>query len=139
MCGMLRHWASAVCVVVVASCLAGTVHAGEWITELGVGYKVQQSEVMEPNLTVCEFWSDERFQSGSCGGDNPVFIGWPIAYEWTWRPSVVVRAGWFHFSSWFDGSNTPVEVLDFGDDNELTFDALAVSVRFNWAKMRRGK
>ena len=62
----------------------------------------------------------------SCGGDNPVFVGWPIAWEkdfgvWT------VRAGWFHLSHWFDG----------GQDRELHMDCACASATINWTELRR--
>lgn len=70
-----------------------------------------------------------NFRGASCGGDNPVFIGWPIAWErelegqgiWT------VRLGWFHMSHWNDG----------GAERETHFDCICASIKVNWGAVTR--
>jgi hypothetical protein len=64
---------------------------GELITELGMGYKIPQttSTVLLPQChQVHEIEFRPAAQEGdsywgrndaSCGGDNPIFVGWPIA------------------------------------------------------------
>lgn len=59
-----------------------------------------------------------------CGGDNPLFIGWPVAYQ---TPGGRFRVGWFHMSHWFDG----------GKDRETHFDCLCASWTFNWARLKK--
>lgn len=72
---------------------------------------------------------DINFRGSSCGGDDPIFSGWPVAYQkdfgvWT------VRAGWFHYSHWFDG----------GRDRELHLDCIpCATVTFNWTKWKDGR
>jgi len=117
------------------------------ITEFGMGYKIPEttSLLMQAQCHVVKTQPDESpsmvtvpyndrigwFDDISCGGDNPIFVGWPIAWEkdfGVWR----VRAGWFHFSHWFDG----------GNDRELHMDALTTTATFNWTKWagkRKGK
>lgn len=101
------------------------------ITEFGAGVKSPgtTSVLMRKEChlaTIIETKPDTPsldYRDASCGGDDPIFIGWPIAWEkdlgvWT------VRAGWFHFSHWFDGKS----------DRELHMDAAAVTAKFNWSK-----
>lgn len=103
------------------------------ITDIGVGYKLPTtSVVMLEDCHEVEIVEtrparpDLDYRRASCGGDNPAFIGWPIAWErdfgvWT------LRAGWFHLSHWFDGKSR----------RELHMDAAAVSVTINWSELRR--
>lgn len=105
----------------------------EIISELGMGYKLPTTSVVMQEdchaVTITEtrpHRPDIFYRPASCGGDNPVFIGWPIAWQkdfglWT------VRAGWFHLSHWFDG----------GSDRELHMDAAAVTFTVNWSELRR--
>jgi hypothetical protein len=110
------------------------------ITELGAGmkYPATTSVVLQE---VCHeaLVTETRpptpsldYRLSSCGGDNPVFIGWPVAWESTFSSIWTVRAGWFHLSHWFDG----------GSDREVHMDALVVTTTFNWTewrKVRRGR
>ena len=121
----------------------------DWVTEIGMGYKIpgQYSAILDPLcqqvlLTGEHFTSPDSPNFGkvrsSCGGDNPVFIGWPIAWQsdgigkhnaTTWR------IGWFHLSHWFDGGN----IFKGGDRHETSMDALAVSITMNWSQRRRSR
>ena len=56
----------------------------------------------------------------SCGGDNPVFVGWLIGWEF---PNGV-RVGLFHKSQWFDGNG------------ELQFNCICASYTIRWRKFR---
>lgn len=104
------------------------------ITEFGAGIKLPASTslLLQENChsaTITETRPTDPGRDGgltSCGGDNPVFIGWPIAWEhdfgvWT------VRAGWFHLSHWFDG----------GGDRELHMDCACVTWGINWSERRK--
>lgn len=62
----------------------------------------------------------------SCGGDNPVFVGWPIAYQ---SPTGNWRVGWFHMSHWFDG----------GSSRETHFDCVCASWTVNWSSKWRNR
>jgi hypothetical protein len=112
---------------------------GSLVTEVGMGYKIEAttSTVLLPDchrVTGIEFQPEQREGdeswgrvSASCGGDNPVFIGWPLAYEWESKTGALRwRAGWFHYSHWFDGHS----------DRETHFDAAAVSVTIVWGKRK---
>lgn len=106
------------------------------ITEFGMGYKVPTttSVVMLPSCHIVRLTgpiyndpdSDHYGREyASCGGDDPIFVGWPIAYQSDFKDEIwMVRAGWYHFSHWFDG----------GQDRELHMDAVAVTTTFNWTK-----
>lgn len=104
------------------------------VTEFGFGYKVSDttSFVLQERCHTAEklkLANGEIFHHGvrSCGGDNPLFIGWPIAYEHEFDGPWTVRAGWFHMSHWFDG----------GADREVHMDAAVVSFKFNWSDRKR--
>ena len=111
------------------------------VSTMGTGFKLnnQSSAVLDPNCTMILFTQGKEFRNGrkeaSCGGDNPIFIGWPIAMEKNmpyWR----VKWGWFHMSSIFDGSK-----LDWlhGDQREVHFDCVCMEATFNWSKRRRNR
>lgn len=64
----------------------------------------------------------------SCGGDNPAFVGYPIAIEREFRDGAFeLRIGWFHQSQWFDAGA------------ELHIDMVSVEATFNWSQMRRNR
>lgn len=63
----------------------------------------------------------------SCGGDDPIFIGWPVAWQSNFSDVWTLRAGWFHYSHWTDG----------GDDRELHMDCICTTVTFNWTALGR--
>lgn len=108
------------------------------ITEFGAGVKSPRTtsvilreechvaKIIETNPdTPSIYWRD-----ASCGGDDPLFIGWPVAYEWTSPREVFrIRAGWFHLSHWFDG----------GPDRETHLDCACVSLTVNWSKRRAAR
>lgn len=74
----------------------------------------------------------------SCGGDNPAFIGWPIAWESDWfgkRDGFKLRGGWFHYSNWFDGG----KYLQGGDSHETSMDMAAFTITFNWTNWARNR
>lgn len=104
------------------------------ITEFGAGVKSPgtTSVIMRKEChlaTIIETRPDTpglNYRDASCGGDDPVFIGWPVAWQkdfgvWT------LRAGWFHFSHWFDGR----------EDRELHMDCACFTATINWTD--RGK
>jgi hypothetical protein len=110
-----------------------TAHAGEFITEFGGGYKnlpstsfLLNSNCQKAIVTRPEWPENPRGLTDdySCGGDNPVFVGWPIAYEWTLTRGNSVRLGHFHMSQWFDGNG------------ELHLDCVCASFTFRWGKLR---
>lgn len=109
--------------------LALPAHA-DIISEFGMGVKVSTtSYVMRPEChTVYSYPPGDRPEAGflrSCGGDNPTFVGWPLAYEWT-SPSgrYRLRGGWFHYSNWFDG----------GRRRETHMDCLCGSLTIRWRR-----
>jgi hypothetical protein len=105
---------------------------GEFVTELGMGYKMPRTTSLvlvpecETALVRAPTIPEYDYLNSSCGGDNPAFIGWPVAYEWQVGDVYSVRAGWFHYSNWFDG----------GSDRETHMDLLAVTVTIHWGRLR---
>lgn len=102
------------------------------ITEIGGGWKLNgtTSLVLQPNCHSAVIYETRPVDPGrndgltSCGGDNPLFVGWPIAYQ---TPDARFRIGWFHMSHWFDG----------GRDRETHLDCLCASWTFNWTERGR--
>lgn len=104
------------------------------ITELGAGWKLPRSTstlllpechlavVIETRPQTDSIW----YRKASCGGDNPAFIGWPIAWEREFRGPWRMRCGWFHYSNWFDG----------GHDRETHMDVAACAATFNWSRRK---
>lgn len=123
-------------VLAAASLLPVNALKADIITEFGAGIKIpastsilmlEECHVAQP-LEMRPSDPSLEYRVSSCGGDDPIFIGWPIAWEkdfGVWS----VRAGWFHFSHWFDG----------GRDRELHMDAGAVTATFNWTEWKRGR
>lgn len=116
------------------------------ITEIGMAYKLeggQTSQLLWPSCRkayVTPQYADVPRAPGlaSCGGDNPAFIGWVLAWqskELGPRKGIMVRAGAFHFSHWFDGGN----YFNGGDDSELHGTWPAVTVTLNWSNMIRNR
>lgn len=124
--------------------------AGEFLTEVGMGVKLEKSTsflllpACHTALVTAPKWPDNPRGAGgefladgshittpngawSCGGDDPTFIGWPIAYEWDVGKHYSVRAGWFHYSNWFDG----------GHDRETHMDVIAMTVTIHWGSFGR--
>lgn len=121
------------------------------ITEFGMGWKSPNTSIvmlpecrqvhlhddLSPGLKLTDPTSRHWGRpTTSCGGDNPAFIGWPIAWESKWRGSFKYRVGWFHYSNWFDGG----KYLKGGDRHETHMDLVAGTITFNWTRWRnRGK
>lgn len=117
------------------------------ITEFGLGYKVDVSFVLSPG---CERIHDHKwnyetggyegtFREFPCGGDNPAFIGWPLAWESEWKgkhSAMRYRVGWLHYSNWFDGGETFKGV---GDGFETHMDLIAAVMTVNWTRRRRSR
>jgi hypothetical protein len=103
---------------------------GGFITEIGGGFKdlrstsyLLRSECIKA-VVIDPTWpaNPRGYQAYSCGGDNPVFVGWPIAYEWDLRRGNSVRLGYFHLSQWFDNAG------------EVHLDCFCSSFTIRWGK-----
>ena len=138
--------------------LAGAARA-DVITEFGIGWKVPENNVVplgssalfhpdcsQVNFAVASNRAYTRENSphwgkrtASCGGDNPIFIGWPVAFESNWRGPWRWRVGWFHLSHWGDGNpDSPIaQIFGEGDEHELTLDCLCATATFNWTRWSR--
>ena len=136
----MKRLALAIVLFSAALSIAECAHSAEHsiITEFGMGYKMQDgtSYLLLPQCKQAIVVNPETNPRGNgaygCGGDNPAFIGWPIAYEWEGDDEVwSFRAGYFHYSNWFDGGN----YLQGGDEWETRMDLLAVTATFNWTEM----
>lgn len=111
--------------------------AADVISEIGMGVKIERSTsyLMLPACRTAvvtdPIWPENPRGYGlySCGGDDPLFIGWPVAWQSDFSDVWTVRAGWMHFSHWFDG----------GSDRELHMDAIASTVTFNWSAWKRNR
>lgn len=105
------------------------------VTEFGAGYKLPRSTsvLLLPECHLATIIQTQPstprldFRNASCGGDNPAFIGWPVAWQSSFSDIWTVRTGWFHLSQWFDG----------GKDREIHMDAIAVTTTFNWSEWKR--
>lgn len=118
--------------LIAALLLCGTAQA-DIITEFGGGLKLDRgtSVVFRPECR--QVLTMEGYLT-SCGGDNPVFVGWPIAWEREYNDGVgSLRIGWFHLSHWFDGGN----VIHSGDIHELKLNCLCASWTVNWSQRQR--
>lgn len=105
---------------------------GGFITEFGGGWKdlsstsyLLRSEcikavVVDPSWPV----NPRGGHTFSCGGDQPLFVGWSIAYEWELRRGNRVRLGHFHLSQWFDAAG------------EIHLDCICSTFTFRWGKRR---
>jgi hypothetical protein len=108
----------------------------EVVTEFGGGWKspYTTSLVMREychSAMVIETRPDHpeyNYLLSSCGGDNPVFVGWPVAWQSEFSDVWTIRAGWFHLSHWFDGNA----------DREVHMDCACATVTFSWSEWRRG-
>lgn len=110
-------------------CLATLpINAQGLFTEIGLGIKIQgTSRALKPS---CSVLYDSNGELYSCGGDNPIFIGWPLAWEFPRGQ----RFGWFHMSHWADGRNNPQFLQDMGDGREIAFNCLCYTHKFEWFK-----
>lgn len=123
-------WATAVGLVLIATHPA---HA-DMIAEFGGGFKgPSSSEVYAPGCRrvfivdatpAVKFDPQGRQRTVNCGGSEPVFIGWPVAWE---SPNGNTRVGWFHMSHWLSGP-------PFNHDTELSFNCLCATHKFHWGK-----
>ena len=120
------------CVVLfVGLLLLATCARADVVSEFGMGYKMPYttSVVMLPQCHVVVPLGVDGSpvlgrKSASCGGDNPAFVGWPIAWEKDFDGPLSIRAGWFHYSNWFDG----------GRGRETHMDLAAVTLTVNWSE-----
>lgn len=118
-------------ILIIVLLTASNALAGEFITELGGGFMERQKSsyiltqdcksvvVINPTTSPREI----HFPY-SCGGDDPLFIGWPIAYEFN---NGNTRIGWFHYSHWFDNRG------------ETQFNCLCASHKITWKNFKRNK
>jgi hypothetical protein len=107
------------------------------ISEIGGGYKFTYSDVLSPKCeyvfltqaTKEDFMFDGqgRQKTVPCGGTNPIFIGWPVAYQ---TPDARFRIGWFHMSHWFSGE-------PFNNKPETNFNCLCTTWTVNWTKRHK--
>lgn len=120
-------------VVVVTYFVSAPLAHADIISEFGGGLKVASSEVFDPGCRrvfivdadrSVMFDPKGRQKTVSCGGSNPVFVGWPIAWE---SPNGNTRVGWFHISHWFSGP-------PFNHDYELTMNCLCAVHKFHWSR-----
>lgn len=129
-------------------CLATAAQA-DIVTEFGMGWKIEPTSYllmpscMRAQVVAPDWPTNPRPppQTYSCGGDNPAFIGWPIAWQSAAKGqygAYTVRAGWFHYSNWFDGGELQ-GVTSTGDRYETYANMLAATVTFNWSAWRRGR
>lgn len=110
--------------------LAVYAEGGGLITEFGGGVKLPASSSYIA-LPACKSVMVVRPadsprpppQTYSCGGDNPIFVGWPLAWEF---PNGV-KLGWHHQSQWFDTRG------------ELHVDCICSSWTFRWNRLRRNR
>jgi len=135
--------------IAAAALLVGSCNSAsaDVITEFGGGYKARVSAVLEPICKQVMLTGEQQHSPSSpnygkglasCGGDNPAFIGWPIAWQSKENGkfgAFTYRIGWFHYSNWFDGGN----YLPGGDRHETSMDLLAGTITFNWTKWNRGR
>ena len=109
---------------VLVSLWAMPAFAQGFITELGGGVLSPNSSYLtlpDCKKAVVTIPMQENYSTYSCGGDYPIFFGWPIAWEFK---NGNTKIGWAHFSHWFDGNG------------ELHFNCLCVSHRFEWGKRK---
>lgn len=108
------------------------------VSEVGMGVKLERttSVVMLPRchtVLITETRPDApgiNYRTASCGGDNPTFIGWPIAWEREYANGALrFRGGWFHYSNWFDGAR----------DRETHMDCACATATVNWSQWRRNR
>jgi len=119
-------------VLLLAMVVSLKAHAG-MLTEIGGGLKVATSNVLDPACRQVfivdadhSLMFDElnRQKTVPCGGRNPIFIGWPIAWE---TPNGNTRLGWFHMSHWSDGP-------PFNHHGETAFNCICATHKFYWSR-----
>ena len=127
-----------------AAFLATSAAHADWISEFGLGVKLPTSSVvllpecdMVALIPGSQIYNERGARpTASCGGSNPIFVGWPIAYERDFGGPWRVRGGWFHISSIKDGHGRMADWLD-GDDRETHMDCLCMTATFNWSRRKR--
>ena len=110
--------------------LCAEVQAGEFVTVLGVGLKFNNfsSAILDPECKQVDMRARGGRGPSSCGGNNPIFIGWPIAFDFNGRRT---RIGWFHFSSIGDGGG----VISWrGDRHETRFNCFCMTHTIRWKR-----
>jgi hypothetical protein len=130
----LKSWLAA---ALLCAALAAPAHA-DIVSEFGMGVKMPSTSYLlvpscDQAIVIQPEWPENpRGLSDpySCGGDNPAFVGWPIAYEREFLNGALrFRGGWFHYSNWFDG----------GRSFETHADIAAASVTVNWSQIKRNR
>lgn len=121
-------------VLLMTALLLSTQSKADIISEIGGGVTLPYtSEVMSPQCQYVfvvqgkagfQFDGQGRQKTLPCGGSDPVFVGWPIAWE---SANGNTRVGWFHFSHWFSG-------VPFNRDSETSYNCLCASHKFHWRK-----
>lgn len=105
----------------------------DMISEFGGGLKGQMSETLEPSCEYAltfdnlgHYRVDEqgRIKTVPCGGSQPIFIGWPVAWE---SANGDLRIGWFHMSHWVSGP-------PFNHDPEVSFNCICATYKFHWKR-----
>jgi len=127
--------------ILLAALLIACTANADIVTEFGMGYKLEAStsQILWPACKQVIMPQDTTLPRGAgntagCGGDNPAFIGWPVAWEKEFERGIwTTRVGWFHYSNWFDGGN----YFRGGDKWETHMDLVAVTATFNWSAWRR--
>jgi hypothetical protein len=98
------------------------------VTEFGGGYVLPGTSFV--NRPECWMVTPMRapgvpahspYELDSCGGHDPVFVGWPIAWEFQGGTKI----GVFHMSHWFDGK-------PFKGDGEASFTCLCATWTHHW-------
>lgn len=109
------------------------------ITELGGGAQIDSytSAVLDTRCLSSVLYTSKspsfvrddqgRIRTVPCGGGNPLFVGWPIAYQ---SPDGRWRVGLFHMSHWLQGP-------PFNREAETSINCLCASWTINWSAIRR--
>lgn len=138
--GMYQAIESFVCLCIallVVLAFSPKAHA-DVVSEFGGGYKMPAttSVVLLPechSVVITETRPDTpeiNYRTSSCGGDNPAFVGWPIAWEREYANGALrFRGGWYHYSNWLDG----------GRDRETHMDCACATLTVNWSQVRRNR
>lgn len=118
--------------LVLGMLLLATVTAkADIISEFGGGYKTQMSQVMNDQCHYVQiveadngfkFDLQGRVKTTPCGGSQPIFVGWPIAWE---NEIGNVRVGWFHMSHYRTGP-------PFNHDPEISFNCICATYKIDW-------
>lgn len=119
----------------------GSAHA-DLVTEIGGGIKFNESAVLDPRCRQVVIYdarggfavdsdTGNPTRSAPCGGDNPAFIGWPLAWDFPQG----LRFGWFHYSNLLDGRELS-HLTSTGDRFETSLNCLCFTKAFHWGHGR---